>query len=172
MKKIFLITLITLTVLTVAQAVPGEVNFSKDASYAIGLNIGSSFREGMTADSVYPDIDEFLMGMRNGIEERFLRFNLETASELIDSAFNALTERLEIAQAVPGEVNFDKDASYALGLYIGDSLKEGMIADGVYPDIDEFLIGMRDGIENRLARFDLETARHLIDVAFALKDSN
>ena len=166
MKKIFLITLITLTVLTVAQAVPGEVNFSKDASYAIGLNIGSSFREGMTTDSVYPDIEEFLMGLRDGINNRFVRFDIETARELIDREFHALTERLETIQAVPGEVNFNKDASFAVGLNIGASLREGMIADNVYPDIEEFFMGMRDGINNRFVRFNLETARELIEREF------
>jgi len=105
MKKIFLITLITLTVYTAAQAVPGEVNFSKDASYAIGLNIGASLREGMTADSVYPDIDEFLMGMRDGINDKFDRFDLETARHLIDVAFAAVTEKI-LAAAMQKETDY------------------------------------------------------------------
>ena len=166
MKKIFLITLITMTVYTAAQAAPGEVNFDKDASYAVGLNIGFNLREGMTADSVYPDINELLIGMRDGIENRRARFDLETARELIESAFNALTERLGTRQAVPGVVNFDRNASYAVGLNLGASIREGMINDGVYPDINEFIIGMRDGFENRRARFDLETANELIETAF------
>jgi FKBP-type peptidyl-prolyl cis-trans isomerase len=73
-------------------SLPGEVNFDKDASYAIGLNVGASLREGMAADEVYPDIDQFLMGMRDGIEGRQPRFDLDRARELIEEAFNALLE--------------------------------------------------------------------------------
>jgi FKBP-type peptidyl-prolyl cis-trans isomerase len=56
------------------------------------LNIGASLREGMTADEVYPDIDQFLKGMRDGIEGRQQRFSLEEAREKIEAAFNAVLE--------------------------------------------------------------------------------
>ena len=75
-------------------SLPGEVNFDNDASYAIGLNIGSSLREGMAMDQVYPNVEEFLKGMRDGIEDRPARFDLEEARRRIDEAFTALQEKL------------------------------------------------------------------------------
>ncbi|MCL2440654.1 MAG: FKBP-type peptidyl-prolyl cis-trans isomerase [Treponema sp.] len=63
------------------------------------------------------------------------------------------------------EVNFDKDASYALGLNIGAGLKDGLEADGIHPNIDEFIKGMRDGLSGRNPRFDLIQARDVLDLA-------
>jgi len=74
-------------------SLPGEVNFNKDASYALGLNIGSSFREGMTADNIYPILDEFLEGMKDGITDSNQRFSLEEAREKIEAAFQAVSEQ-------------------------------------------------------------------------------
>ena len=86
-------------------SLPGEVNFDNDASYAIGLNIGASLREGMTADQVYPNIDQFLKGMRDGIEGRQARFDLEEARIKIDEAFNALQEKMK-ADAIKKETEY------------------------------------------------------------------
>jgi len=65
-----------------------------------------------------------------------------------------------------GEVNFNKDASYALGLNIGTGLKEGLAADGVSPNINELLKGMRDGLTGKNPRFDLMEARNIIESTF------
>jgi len=67
-----------------------------------------------------------------------------------------------------GEVNFDKDASYAVGLTIGSSLREGMSNDGVFPNIDEFMKGMKDGLTDKNPRFDLFEANAIIEMAFAV----
>jgi FKBP-type peptidyl-prolyl cis-trans isomerase len=69
-----------------------EVNFNKDASYALGLNIGSGLRDGLLTDSVYPDYNEFMKGMRDGMLGKKPRFELDEAREIIESSFNVLTE--------------------------------------------------------------------------------
>ena len=74
-------------------SLPGEVNFDKDASYALGLNIGASFREGMTADNIFPILDEFMKGMKDGITDSNQRFSLEEAREKIETAFQAASEQ-------------------------------------------------------------------------------
>ena len=66
------------------------------------------------------------------------------------------------------EVNFNKDASYALGLNIGAGLKDGLEADGIYPNINEFIKGMRDGLTGKDPRFDLYEALDIIETAFDL----
>jgi len=65
-----------------------------------------------------------------------------------------------------GEVNFNNDASYALGLNIGAGLKDGLAADGVSPNINELLKGMRDGLTGKNPRFDLMEARNIIESTF------
>jgi len=65
-----------------------------------------------------------------------------------------------------GEVNFDKDASYALGLNIGAGLRNDLRDDGIFPNIDEFLKGMKDALTGREPRFDLFDAREKIEIAF------
>jgi len=66
-----------------------------------------------------------------------------------------------------GNVNFDKDASYALGLNVGASLKQGMMADNLSPNVDEFIKGVRDGLSDKKPRFDLDEARQKIEHAFS-----
>jgi len=70
-----------------------KLNFDKNSSYALGLNIGSGLRDGMLADSINPDVDEFMKGMRDGVTGKDPRFNLDEAREKIETAFNAITEK-------------------------------------------------------------------------------
>jgi len=70
-----------------------EANFDKDASYAIGMNIGSSLKESLDADGIIPDYDEFMKGFRDGITGGNMRFDSFEAMTLIETAFNALSER-------------------------------------------------------------------------------
>jgi len=69
-----------------------KINFDKNSSYALGLNIGAGLRDGMIADSISPDFDEFMKGMKDGIMGKDQRFSLEEAREKIENAFNALTD--------------------------------------------------------------------------------
>ena len=70
----------------------GKVNFDRDASYSLGLNIGATLKEGMTADNLSPNIDEFLKGIKDGITGKKPRFDLDEARQKIEQAFNSLEE--------------------------------------------------------------------------------
>jgi len=69
-----------------------KTNFDKDSSYALGLNIGSGLRDGLMNDSISPDFDEFMKGMRDGMLGKDPRFPLEEARDKIETAFNALSQ--------------------------------------------------------------------------------
>jgi len=84
---------------------PGEENFSRDASYALGMNLGARMREGMLSDGIVPNVDEFIKGMTDGFSGRETRFELEEAIELIDSAYNTLRMEFD-APIIQQEVEF------------------------------------------------------------------
>ena len=66
-------------------------NFTKDASYALGMNIGASF----TADSIFTNLNEFFQGMRDIMTGTETRFSQNEAMEIIQAAFYALMEQME-----------------------------------------------------------------------------
>ena len=65
-----------------------------------------------------------------------------------------------------GDENFDKDASYALGMSIGAGLKESLGLDGIIPDINEFIKGFKDSLTGGSTRFDELQATEIINSAF------
>ena len=64
-------------------------------------------------------------------------------------------------QPLEGE-NFNKDASYALGMSIGASFA----ADNIHPNLDEFFQGMRDTMSGRQTRFSQDEALEIIQSVF------
>ncbi|MDR1837070.1 MAG: FKBP-type peptidyl-prolyl cis-trans isomerase [Treponema sp.] len=84
---------------------PGEENFSKDASYAMGMNLGARLREGMLSDGIIPNMDEFLKGIKDGFGGRETRFDIDEAIDLIDSAYNTLRMEFD-APIIQAEVEF------------------------------------------------------------------
>jgi FKBP-type peptidyl-prolyl cis-trans isomerase len=101
MKNIFLTILAVFTaavllgcnIISGAGASKEKPNFDKNSSYALGLNVGAGLRDGLNADSVSPDFNEFMKGMKDGIFGRNPRFPLEEARSKIEIAFNAITEQ-------------------------------------------------------------------------------
>jgi len=74
---------------------PGEINFNEDASYALGMNLGTRMREGMLSDGIIPNSNEFIKGMRDGFNGQKTRFDLEEAMDLIDMAYNKIKEEFD-----------------------------------------------------------------------------
>jgi len=62
--------------------------------------------------------------------------------------------------------NFDKDASYALGMSIGMEVGAILASGGIVPNVDEFLQGMRDIISGGETRFSDYEAEMKIQEAF------
>jgi len=60
------------------------------------------------------------------------------------------------------EENFDKEASYAIGMSIGYSLEQ----DGIVPDFDEFLKGVKDTVFGKETRYTQDEAIEKIQAAY------
>jgi len=71
-----------------------------------------------------------------------------------------------------GGENFDKDASYALGMSVGAGLKGNIETDGIVMNIDEFMKGIKDSLTGEKTRYDEYEAMEIINTAFdALAES-
>jgi FKBP-type peptidyl-prolyl cis-trans isomerase len=97
-----------------------KVNFDKDASYALGLNIGSSLKDGLKGDNVNPDFDELMKGMKDGLFGKNPRFSLDEAREKIEAAFTALTQSKN-EEAIQKENNFLTENAKKPGIQITPS---------------------------------------------------
>ena len=99
MKNIFLtiLAVFTATVLLGCnlfspKVFPNKVNFEKDSSYALGLNIGAGLRNDLLADAISPDFNEFMKGMKDGMSGKNPRFSLTDARAKIETALSAISE--------------------------------------------------------------------------------
>lgn len=63
--------------------------------------------------------------------------------------------------------NFGKDASYALGMSIGAGYRDNMISNGIIPNLDELLKGIKDGLSGEETRFNTDKAEEIINTAFS-----
>jgi FKBP-type peptidyl-prolyl cis-trans isomerase FkpA len=66
----------------------------------------------------------------------------------------------------PAEENFDKDASYALGMDFGLNIKQSLDMNDIYPNIDELMKGFRDSLTGKDTRFNPDEAIDIIETAF------
>jgi FKBP-type peptidyl-prolyl cis-trans isomerase FkpA len=66
-----------------------NVNFSKDSSYAIGLD----FATGIKNAGIVPDLDEILKAMQDVFNGNDLRFELNEAYEMVDAEYATLREK-------------------------------------------------------------------------------
>jgi len=95
MKKniIFLTILIITLVLWGCKGKSGsgskEENFDKDASYALGMNIGTN----LAMDGITPNSQQFLQGMKDVITGGKTRFSEDEAIQIIQAAYSELMEK-------------------------------------------------------------------------------
>jgi len=98
----------------------GKEIFDKDTSYAIGLFYGSSLRSSMEMDNVSPNVNEIINGMRDGLNDKNMRFTLEEAEILIQTAFNSLQEKGK-AEAREKEIAYLKENAGKPGVIMTSS---------------------------------------------------
>jgi FKBP-type peptidyl-prolyl cis-trans isomerase/predicted small secreted protein len=111
---------------TGAGSASGTETFDKDASYALGLNIGS----GMKSDSLSPDLNEFMKGLKDGLSGGETRFTVEEAQAKIQNAFTALMEKRDEGQK-QAEVDFLAENSKKSGVTVTASgLQYEVISEG------------------------------------------
>jgi FKBP-type peptidyl-prolyl cis-trans isomerase len=68
---------------------PKKENFDKDASYALGMNIGSS----LAVDGITPNPKQFLKGMNDVISGGKTRFTEDEAIQIIQTAYSAMMDK-------------------------------------------------------------------------------
>jgi len=76
-----------------SEANPSIGAIGKEPSYALGMNFGSSLKEG----NIYPDWDEFLQGMKDFLYDNNPRYTMEEASQIFYEAYNANIEKMNAA---------------------------------------------------------------------------
>jgi len=81
-----------------------EKNFDKDASYALGMNVGASLAQ----DGIVPNIDEFIKGVRDSISGGKTRFDENEAIEKIQAAYYAMMEKQEADAMEKGAEELEK----------------------------------------------------------------
>jgi len=86
---IFIVTLVLLGCKGKSVSSKKEQNFDKDASYALGMNIGSN----MAADGIIPDPEQFLAGMKDVLTKGKTRYTEDEAIQIIQAAYSAMLEK-------------------------------------------------------------------------------
>jgi len=66
-----------------------EETFSKEASYALGMNVGTSLK----ADNLYPNMEEFTQGIKDVLYDSTPRYTIEEAYQIFGEAFRSLAEK-------------------------------------------------------------------------------
>ena len=104
----------------------GEETFDKDASYALGMNIGSSFK----ADGLYPNVDEFVQGIKDALNDSETRFTMDEARQIFQQAYMAAAEKREEANK-QAEIDYLAENSKKPGIIVtGSGLQYEVITEG------------------------------------------
>jgi FKBP-type peptidyl-prolyl cis-trans isomerase len=100
--------------------------FDKDASYALGMNVGTSLK----TDGIYPDAEAFTQGMKDILNDSKTRFTMEEAFQIFNEAFTVLEEKRE-AESRQTEIAFLAENSKKPGIIItGSGLQYEIIGEG------------------------------------------
>jgi len=104
MKHIFFVV-ITVFILSIGfsgcknkKANSSGDSIGKDASYALGMNFGSTLKEG----NITPEWDEFIQGMKDIVYGNEPRFTMEKAGQVFYEAYNANIEKRSEASRQEG----------------------------------------------------------------------
>ena len=106
----------------------------KDSSYALGMLFGMDIRQNvMDGESIAPDLDEFIRGMRDGLSDGNMRFTMEQANDIVQIAFDAIMERRN-DEAKQNEINFLAENARKPGVILTPSgLQYEIINEGSGP---------------------------------------
>jgi FKBP-type peptidyl-prolyl cis-trans isomerase len=106
-----------------------EETFSKEASYALGMNVGTSLK----ADNLYPNIEEFVQGIKDVLYDSKPRYTMEEAYQVFSEALSSLAEKREMENK-QAENEFLAENSKKPGIHITDSgLQYEVISEGTGP---------------------------------------
>jgi len=106
-----------------------EDTFSKEASYALGMNVGTSLK----ADNIYPNMDEFTQGIKDVLYDSKPRYTLEEAYQIFSEAFRSIEEKQETENR-QAENDFLAENSKKPGVTVtGSGLQYEVINEGYGP---------------------------------------
>jgi FKBP-type peptidyl-prolyl cis-trans isomerase len=109
-----------------SDSASSESNLDKDASYALGMNIGANLK----TNSVVPDAEEFLQGFKDAQAGEKTRFTGEEAEAKLEQAFTALMEK-ENEGNRQAEIDFLAENSKKDGIIItGSGLQYEVVSEG------------------------------------------
>jgi len=104
-----------------------EENFSKEASYALGMNVGASLK----ADNLYPNMEEFAQGIKDVLNNSTLRYSDEEAYKIFSEAYSSLVEKRE-EKDKRSENDFLAENSKKPGVIVtGSGLQYEVISEGM-----------------------------------------
>jgi FKBP-type peptidyl-prolyl cis-trans isomerase len=142
MKHTFLMTVIPVCLCCALSCGPNsgkfktsfEKTFNQEASYALGVAIGTDFK----GSDIYPDINEFLKGMTDVLNNADTRITIEEANMLLRQTFMDMSEqRAEKEREV--ENTFLAENSKKPGIQItGSGLQYEVITEGNGPKPEIF----------------------------------
>jgi FKBP-type peptidyl-prolyl cis-trans isomerase len=95
-----------------------EGTLGKDASYALGMDVGENMKTNITELS--PNVEEFTRGIKDVLSNSKTRFTMEEAHQIFNEAFRAFSERLE-TESRQAEIDFLAENSKKPGVTITNS---------------------------------------------------
>jgi FKBP-type peptidyl-prolyl cis-trans isomerase len=75
---------------TASGAAQGKLD--GNTSYALGMFFGADLKDWIDSSGMNPDIDEFVKGLKDNMTGGKTRISMEEVGELLDTAFNKLSE--------------------------------------------------------------------------------
>jgi len=106
-----------------------EETFSKEASYALGMNVGTSLK----ADNLYPNMEEFVQGIKDILYNATPRYTNEQAYQIFGEAFESLAEKRDM-ETKQAENDFLAENSKKPGVTVtGSGLQYEVISEGYGP---------------------------------------
>jgi len=104
-----------------------EENFSKEASYALGMNVGASLKR----DNLYPNMEEFIQGIKDVLSDTTPRYSDEEAFQIFSDAYSSLAEKRE-EKDKQTENDFLAENSKKTGVIVtGSGLQYEVISEGM-----------------------------------------
>jgi FKBP-type peptidyl-prolyl cis-trans isomerase len=106
-----------------------EETISKDASYALGMDVGSNLK----VQNFFPNEEEFLRGMKDTLADTETRLTFEEAYQVLNEAFTSMAEKRDM-ESRQAENEFLAENSKKPGINItGSGLQYEVIQEGSGP---------------------------------------
>jgi FKBP-type peptidyl-prolyl cis-trans isomerase len=106
-----------------------EETFGKEASYALGMNVGTSLK----TDNLYPNMEEFVQGIKDVLGDSTPRYTIEEAYQIFSEALRSLAEQRN-EESKQAENNFLAENSKKPGITVtGSGLQYEVMSEGYGP---------------------------------------